>query len=146
MVTARSFGNYDLAAALADLIDNSIKAKATRVDINFELKKTGKEVVVRIRDNGLGMTLDALRVAMRPASTNPEDEREPDDLGRFGWGLNLHLFRKLEYSQLFLGVMGLLVLRDGISMILTIGEWKSWKEQRQKVFCLFRANLNRELK
>ncbi|NIA36534.1 ATP-binding protein [Serratia marcescens] len=87
MVTARSFGNYDLAAALADLIDNSIKAKATRVDINFELEKTGKEVVVRIRDNGLGMTLDALKVAMRPASTNPEDDREPDDLGRFGWGL-----------------------------------------------------------
>src|SRR5690606_36942662 len=25
--------------------------------------------------------------AMRPASTNPELERSPDDLGRFGWGL-----------------------------------------------------------
>ncbi|HCV67446.1 ATP-binding protein [Serratia proteamaculans] len=87
MVTARSFGNYDLAAALADLIDNSIKAKATRVDINFEVEKIGREVVVRIRDNGIGMDLDALRVAMRPASTNPEDVREPDDLGRFGWGL-----------------------------------------------------------
>lgn len=85
MATARSFGNYDLAAALADLIDNSIKAKATRVDITFE--PDDSDVVVRIRDDGTGMDLDALVIAMRPASGNPQDTREPDDLGRFGWGL-----------------------------------------------------------
>ncbi|MFV3415499.1 ATP-binding protein [Pseudomonas sp. NY15436] len=85
MATARSFGNYDLAAALADLIDNSIKAKATRVDISFEPEES--DVVVRIRDDGAGMDLETLKIAMRPASANPQDEREPDDLGRFGWGL-----------------------------------------------------------
>jgi len=85
MATARSFGNYDLAAALADLIDNSIKAKATRVDITFEPEDS--DVVVRIRDDGIGMDLETLVIAMRPASANPQDERESDDLGRFGWGL-----------------------------------------------------------
>jgi hypothetical protein len=85
MATARSFGNYDLAAALADLIDNSIKAKASRVDITFEPEDS--DVVVRIRDDGTGMDLDTLVVAMRPASANPQDAREPDDLGRYGWGL-----------------------------------------------------------
>ena len=85
MATARSFGNYDLAAALADLIDNSIKAKASRVDISFEPEES--DVVVRIRDDGTGMDLETLKIAMRPASANPQDEREPDDLGRFGWGL-----------------------------------------------------------
>jgi len=85
MATARSFGNYELAAALADLIDNSIKAKATRVDIGFD--PGPKEVVVRIRDDGTGMDRATLIAAMRPASANPQDEREPDDLGRFGWGL-----------------------------------------------------------
>lgn len=85
MATARCFGNYDLAAALADLIDNSIKAKATRVDINFEPEEG--DVVVKIRDDGTGMDLETLKVAMRPASSNPQDVREPDDLGRFGWGL-----------------------------------------------------------
>ncbi|MDI1302585.1 MAG: ATP-binding protein [bacterium] len=85
MATARSFGTYDLAAALADLIDNSIKAKATRVDISFEPYEN--DVVVRIRDDGSGMDMEALKVAMRPASSNPQDVREPDDLGRFGWGL-----------------------------------------------------------
>jgi hypothetical protein len=85
MVTARSFGNYDLAAALADLVDNSIKAKASKVSISFEPRED--DVVVRICDNGKGMDCETLTNAMRPASTNPEDHREPDDLGRFGWGL-----------------------------------------------------------
>ena len=85
MATARSFGNYDLPAALADLIDNSIKAKSTLVDINFV--PNGDDVVVTIRDNGCGMSGDTLVAAMRPASSHPEDERSEDDLGRFGWGM-----------------------------------------------------------
>ncbi|MBV6754253.1 MULTISPECIES: ATP-binding protein [Pseudomonas] len=85
MATARSFGSYDLAAALADLVDNSIKAKAKRVDIDFYPQ--ADDVVVRIRDDGVGMDKETLTVAMRPASSNPQTIREPDDLGRFGWGL-----------------------------------------------------------
>jgi signal transduction histidine kinase len=71
MATARSFGNYDLAAALADLVDNSIRANAKRVSILFE--PIEKDVVVRIRDDGAGMSRDELVAAMRPASANPED-------------------------------------------------------------------------
>ena len=41
MATARSFGNYDLPAALADLIDNSIKAQSTLIDIEFVLVENG---------------------------------------------------------------------------------------------------------
>ncbi len=85
MNTARSFGNYDLAAALADLIDNSIQAKSTKISILFEPIESG--LVVRIRDNGAGMNRDELVAAMRPASVNPESPRSLDDLGRFGWGL-----------------------------------------------------------
>jgi len=40
MATARSFGNYDLAAALADLIDNSIRAAAKKITISFEPEKS----------------------------------------------------------------------------------------------------------
>ena len=85
MATARSFGNYDLAAALADLIDNSIKAKAKKVSILFD--PVEKDMVVRIRDDGTGMSQEQLIAAMRPASANPEDIRDLNDLGRFGWGL-----------------------------------------------------------
>lgn len=85
MATARSFGNYDLAAALADLVDNSIRAKAQKITISFEPEEN--DVIVRIRDDGIGMNHDELIKAMRPASANPEDPRDAADLGRFGWGL-----------------------------------------------------------
>ena len=85
MATARSFGNYDLPAALADLIDNSIKAQATLVEIEFV--PVEHDVLVTVRDNGYGMEGKVLKEAMRPASSHPEDERSADDLGRFGWGL-----------------------------------------------------------
>jgi hypothetical protein len=85
MATARSFGNYDLAAALADLIDNSIQAKAANVWIEFEPQDD--DVTVRVRDDGCGMTRSVLIDAMRPASRNPEEKRDVFDLGRFGWGM-----------------------------------------------------------
>lgn len=85
MTSARSFGNYDLSSALADLLDNSIKAKARTIDIKCIRKDDGPEV--RILDDGSGMTAIELHRAMRPASTSPNEERAPDDLGRFGWGM-----------------------------------------------------------
>ncbi len=85
MATARSFGNYDLAAALADLIDNSIRAGAKTASIAFQ--PDGDNITVRIRDDGCGMSEDELIKAMRPASSHPDSPREANDLGRFGWGL-----------------------------------------------------------
>lgn len=85
MMSARSFGNYDLPGALADLIDNSIKAGAREVSLTCDFAGGAPEI--RIRDDGEGMTGAELRLAMRPASANPLAERSPDDLGRFGWGM-----------------------------------------------------------
>jgi HSP90 family molecular chaperone len=85
MTTARSFGNYDLAAALADLVDNSIQADAKNVWVDFDPKVD--DVTVRIRDDGHGMSRKVLIDSMKPASRNPEEERDSKDLGRFGWGL-----------------------------------------------------------
>ncbi|MBT4700661.1 MAG: ATP-binding protein [Rhodospirillaceae bacterium] len=85
MMSARSFGNYDLPAALADLIDNSITAEASEVLIDCAFNDG--EPVVRISDNGHGMSRDELVVAMRPASRDPREVRAPNDLGRFGWGM-----------------------------------------------------------
>lgn len=85
MTSARSFGNYDLAGALADLIDNSIKARAKNIWITCRYSEG--QPLVSIVDDGDGMNPGELLAAMRPASTNPADERSPDDLGRFGWGM-----------------------------------------------------------
>ena len=90
MEAARSFGNYDLALALADLIDNSITAKATKINITC-LWNDG-DALISVRDNGLGMGKEQLIEAMRPVSTNPRDKRDEDDLGRFGLGLKTASF------------------------------------------------------
>jgi anti-sigma regulatory factor (Ser/Thr protein kinase) len=73
---------YDFAAAVADLIDNSITAEAhqVKIDVQFE----GDQSYVRISDNGKGMTRDQLLEAMRYGS---DKDYEIDDLGKFGLGL-----------------------------------------------------------
>ncbi len=80
----RDFG-YTLETAMADVIDNSITARASRVEIIAET--TTDEPWIAIADNGAGMTELELIEAMRPGSKNPLKEREGHDLGRFGLGL-----------------------------------------------------------
>ena len=95
MTTARSFGNYDLAGALADLVDNSIKAHSRNIDIICTFLSS-KDCEVRVRDDGDGMNKSELIAAMRPASSNPVEERSPDDLGRFGWGMKSASFSQCK--------------------------------------------------
>lgn len=85
----RSFG-YNLQTAIADLIDNSITAKARNIWLSFFWD--GANSHISIRDDGHGMTEAQLINAMRPGSQNPLEEREPDDLGRFGLGLKTASF------------------------------------------------------
>lgn len=79
----RSLG-YSFPAAIADLIDNSISARATRIDI---ISEPGNNPSLVILDNGEGMSLEKLYEAMRYGSTNPLENRSENDLGRFGLGL-----------------------------------------------------------
>ena len=94
MTSARSFGNYDLARALADLLDNSITAGAKSIEITCKYASGNPEV--RVRDDGGGMSAAELRMAMRPASVNPDRERSADDLGRFGWGMKSASFSQCK--------------------------------------------------
>lgn len=81
---------YSLEAAIADLIDNSISAGATRVDITCDLGSENPTLV--IADNGAGMNGDTLVEAMRHGSRGPRAERSATDLGRFGLGLKTASF------------------------------------------------------
>ncbi|MDO6732844.1 ATP-binding protein [Marinovum sp. 2_MG-2023] len=80
----RDFG-YTLETAMADVIDNSVTAKASKVEILAETATD--EPWIAIVDNGAGMTEPELIEAMRPGTKNPLQEREGHDLGRFGLGL-----------------------------------------------------------
>ena len=99
MTSARSFGNYDLAGALADLIDNSVTAKARNVWVTCIYNEGDPRV--SIIDDGVGMGRERLYEAMRPASTNPSSERSPDDLGRFGWGMKSASFSQCRKLTVF---------------------------------------------
>ncbi|WP_053326774.1 ATP-binding protein [Chryseobacterium gallinarum] len=85
----RSIG-YNLGTAVADIIDNSIAADAKNIWIDFEWN--GKNTALTITDDGNGMSLKELVIAMTPASKDPLLERFDDDLGRFGLGLKTASF------------------------------------------------------
>lgn len=85
----RAFG-YELPTALADLVDNSITAKARNIWVDFHWD--GETSVIAVTDDGDGMSGDRLVSAMRPGSQNPLHAREPHDLGRFGLGLKTASF------------------------------------------------------
>lgn len=80
----RDFG-YTLETAMADIIDNSVTANASTVEILAET--SSDEPWIAIIDDGIGMHEVELIEAMRPGSRNPLEEREDNDLGRFGLGL-----------------------------------------------------------
>lgn len=73
---------YSPEAAFADVIDNAIAAKATKVRV--ELGSIFGEVRIVFLDNGNGMTEEELRSAMRYGSPKRSD---PKSLGKFGMGL-----------------------------------------------------------
>jgi hypothetical protein len=81
---------YSLATAIADLIDNSISAgaKTVRLDCHWD----GNDSYITLADDGIGMSEKDLITAMRPGSRSPLENREADDLGRFGLGLKTASF------------------------------------------------------
>jgi hypothetical protein len=73
---------YDLPAAVADIIDNSISAGSTEISLEFNFD--GTESWICITDDGIGMPYSALEEAMRYGS---RPTYKPGDLGRYGLGL-----------------------------------------------------------
>lgn len=80
---------YSLETAIADVIDNSITAGATKIDIRADSNEKPRIAVI---DDGCGMSWEQLVAAMRPGSRSPLEERTPADLGRFGLGLKTASF------------------------------------------------------
>lgn len=74
---------YNFNTAMADIIDNSIAAHATKVDIRINANPLG-EVCVYVADNGDGMDAKGLVNAMTYGS---EVRADLASLGKFGLGL-----------------------------------------------------------
>lgn len=74
---------YVLNTAVADIVDNSIAADATKIMIELVQDPAGR-VRFSVADNGHGMNLEGLVNALRYGSDHRED---PSSLGKFGLGL-----------------------------------------------------------
>jgi hypothetical protein len=81
--STRAIG-YTLEAAIADIIDNSVSALASCVDIFFF---PSGDPYIAILDDGCGITASEFDTVMRYGSQNPNEKRAVNDLGRFGLGL-----------------------------------------------------------
>jgi hypothetical protein len=73
---------YDFPSAVADLVDNSLAAGASRVEVEIEF--AGADSRVLIADDGCGMTANGLAEALRFGSRRVYVD---GDLGRYGLGL-----------------------------------------------------------
>lgn len=128
----RAFG-YDLAMAIADLIDNSIFAGASNIWVQYDWNEGSPWI--RVLDDGFGMTEDKLVKAMTLGSTSPLDERDPDDLGRFGLGL-----KTASFSQSKLVTVATKRENDSeyvrfwdLDFVEQIKEWKLGKIPREDI-------------
>lgn len=86
---------YSIETAIADIIDNSITAEASQIDIRFAWNSGNPWLA--IIDNGSGMTRSELIDAMRFGSMNPLNARNLDDLGRFGLGMKTASFSQCRH-------------------------------------------------
>lgn len=75
---------YTYQAAFADIVDNSIAAGASHIEVDIEESIFSNDVTVSFFDNGAGMSEENLINAMRYGS---ERRPSPKSLGKFGMGL-----------------------------------------------------------
>ena len=138
MESIRSMG-YSFETAIADIIDKSIAAKASYVDI-VSLTDSDNPFLTLL-DDGVGMSSEELFVAMKYGSTNPKEKREEDDMGRFGLGMksaSLSQCRKLTVvSKKDGNVSGLCW---NIDYIINNGNWSIIELEHDDLISVVRFN------
>jgi len=113
---------YDFPAAVADIVDNSVMAGASHVDVVIEF--AGEDSHVLIADDGEGMTSNGLLEALRYGSRRAYGRR---DLGRYGLGLktaSLSQCRSVTVATCRRSAPGKATVRT-LDLDL-IAEWDEW--------------------
>lgn len=86
---------YSLETSLADLMDNSISAKADKIEVLIKMDQ--EPFTLFVADNGNGMSESELVKSMQFPSNSPEEKRNSIDLGRFGLGMKTASFSQTRY-------------------------------------------------
>lgn len=77
---------YDSNTALADIVDNSVDANASKIQVRIQLDVMSNKPFVMIADNGCGMNRAELIDGMKYGSSSTKGKL-PSRLGKFGLGL-----------------------------------------------------------
>lgn len=122
--TLRRIG-YTLNSAMADLIDNSITAAATNIEV---YAPPGLEdPIISIIDDGCGMDVDELIDNMQIGCKDPDENRTKGDLGRFGSGM-----KTASFSQ----ARRLTVVSKKKGQALVAARWDIDKIEETNSWCL----------
>ena len=83
----RDSGYKGTASAVAELVDNSLQAGATKISVSIKIDKTKLEhpIILIVTDNGSGMDSHTLRTALRFGGSSRFNDRR--GMGRYGMGL-----------------------------------------------------------
>lgn len=114
---------YEFVTAVADIIDNSIAAESTLVDIKIVMDFRGT-VQVTIADNGDGMDRSALINAMKYGSQRRDS---PASLGKFGLGLktaSTAFCRRLSVLSRSINDTSALQATWDLDHVVSTGEWE----------------------
>ena len=112
---------YDFPAAIADVVDNSLSAGASRVEVMIEF--AGLDTTVAIADDGSGMSANGLVEAFRFGSRSAY---EAGSLGRFGLGLktaSLSQARSITVASRRSSQSRVAIRRLDLDLI---SEWDDW--------------------
>ena len=114
---------YNFNTAIADIVDNSIAAKATNIAIRVNMDPMQK-VSVYIADNGCGMDMEGLKNAMKYGS---KERSEKNSLGKFGLGLktaSTAFCRQLSLISRTSSDMAERKVQWDLDHISNVGSWK----------------------
>jgi hypothetical protein len=116
----RDIGYKSTAFAMAELIDNSIQASATKVDVVFGFEKGAKPSQIAILDDGHGMTPKMTRASLIWGAGTRGNRR--DGFGKYGYGLptasisqcyRVEVYSKTSGGDWYRGYLDVDEIRDG---------------------------------
>ena len=114
---------YEFNTALADIVDNSIDANATQVDIMIEMDGEG-DILISVADNGCGMNNATLLNGMTYGADGNADNKR---LGKFGLGLktaSTAFCRKLSVITRDSTESPLIKATWNLDHVVKMNEWK----------------------
>ena len=113
---------YEFNTALADIVDNSVDADATEINITIEMDGDG--VFISVADNGHGMDEETLIRGMQYGGKGADN---PKRLGKFGLGLktaSTAFCRKLSVSTRDKADNELIKATWDLDHVASVGEWE----------------------